>query len=197
MLFVETLVGVMTGQNGDGFSVKELFVETLIGAGLGLALAGVLLLFRYMYWLKNVRSTPEWNKIHRKLWLKTDEARRAAAKGMKSAAWDEVYEEHLMNFARSHADVFGGVEENERATRFAQLLSNLFFNILDTRFDVVEHFTLVARDKKLLCVLEGEVLNTDSVINVVSQTEITESFITPLWMSIMDKILQQQMEEKL
>ena len=173
-----------------------LFVEMLIGVGVGAALVGVILLFRYMRWLKNVRSIPQWNKIPRRLWLTTDEARRAAVKGMKRAAWNKVYEEHLMNFARSHADVFG-VEENERATRFAQLLSNLFFYILDTRFDVVEHFNLVARDKKLLCVLEGEILNTDSVITVVSQTEITESFITPLWMSIMDKILQLQKEEKL
>lgn len=171
-------------------------VHMLFGLVGVLAFVGVIKLFRYMRWSKNIPQTPGWNKVPRRLWMRTDEARRAAAEGKRRATWNKVYEEDLMNFGCSGTDAFG-VEENERSKRFAQLLSNLFFDILDKRFSVVEHFTLVARDKKLVCVLEVEVLDTDSIIAVVNQTEINESFITPLWMSIMDKILQVQKEEKL
>lgn len=196
MLFVETLAGIVARILEFDNPLLELFVHGLVGVAAGAALYGVIQLFRYVNWSKNIRSTPFWNKIPRRLWMRIDAARRTATKCTRRAKWNKVYKEDLTNFARSCADAFI-VEENEISMRLAQILSNLFFDIQDKRFSAVENFTLVARDKKLLCVLEGEVLDTDSIIAVVSQTEITESFITPLWMSIMDKILQLQKEKKL
>ena len=78
-----------------------------------------------------------------------------------------------------------------------QLPAALISGIQDARFNVFSHFTLVARNKKLLCVLASEVHNTDYIIVVVSQTQAAKGFDTPFWQRINNKIQQLQQEGKL
>lgn len=64
-------------------------------------------------------------------------------------------------------------------------------------FVVFNQFTLVARDKQLRCVLPFQLLKTDIVVGVISQTEATKGFDTPFWQRINKRILQLQQEGKL
>jgi hypothetical protein len=64
-------------------------------------------------------------------------------------------------------------------------------------FVVFTQFTLVARDKKLRCVLPIQLLKTDIIIAVVSRKEAAKGFNTPFWQRINNKILQLQQEGKL
>lgn len=75
-----------------------------------------------------------------------------------------------------------------------QLSMILVSDIPHEGFVVFTHFTLVARDKKLRCVLASQVLNTDIIIGVVSRTEAAKGFDTPFWQRIMNKISQLQQE---
>ncbi|MBA7547794.1 hypothetical protein ES705_40230 [subsurface metagenome] len=63
--------------------------------------------------------------------------------------------------------------------------------------DIVTHFTLVARDKKLRAVLGTQLLKTDNIIAVVSRKQVAKGFNTPFWQRINNKILQLQQEGKL
>jgi len=78
-----------------------------------------------------------------------------------------------------------------------QLSAILLPDIPHEGFVVFSQFTLVARDKKLRYVLPLQLLKTDIVIAVISQTEATKGFDTPFWQRINSKILQLQQEGKL
>lgn len=78
-----------------------------------------------------------------------------------------------------------------------QLSAALFFDIQNPDFIVFSHFTLVARDKKLRAVLACQVLKTDDVIGIISQSEAAKGFDTPFWQRTINKISQLQQEGKL
>ena len=78
-----------------------------------------------------------------------------------------------------------------------QLHNTVVSDIPHEGFVVFTHFTLVARDKKLRCVLASQILKTDIIVAVVSRTEAAKGFDTPFWQRINTKILQLQQEGKL
>lgn len=78
-----------------------------------------------------------------------------------------------------------------------ELLTSAVSDIPHEGFVVFTHFTLVARDKQLRCVLASQLLKTDIIIAVVSRKEAAKGFNTPFWLSIDNKILQLQQEGKL
>ncbi len=78
-----------------------------------------------------------------------------------------------------------------------QLSTKLAFDIPHEGFVVFNQFTLVARDNQLRCVLPFQLLKTDIVVAVVSQTEATKGFDTPFWQRINIRIQQLQQEGKL
>lgn len=78
-----------------------------------------------------------------------------------------------------------------------QLSAALVSDIPNEGFVIFNHFTLVARDKQLRCVLPIQLLKTDIIIAVVSRKEVSECFNSPFWQRTNNKILQLQQEGKL
>ena len=64
-------------------------------------------------------------------------------------------------------------------------------------FFFVTHFTMIARDKKLRCVLGSQLQKTDDIIAIVSRKQAAKGFDPPFWQRIINKISQLQKEGKL
>jgi len=78
-----------------------------------------------------------------------------------------------------------------------ELLTSAVSDIPHGCFGVSTYVTIVARDKKLRCVLASQVLMTDVIVGVVSQNQAAKGFDTTFWQRIMNKISQLQQEGKL
>jgi len=78
-----------------------------------------------------------------------------------------------------------------------ELLTSAVSDIPHEGFVVFTHFTLVARDKQLRCVLACQILKTDVIIAVVSRNEAAKGYNTPFWQRTINKISQLQEEGKL
>ena len=96
-------------RKGEKISITELLGETMVGATIGAARAGGRQLERYVRWAKTARADAVGQQVPRRLWMRTDEALRAAAEGMPQATWDKIYKADVDMWAQSYADAYNSM----------------------------------------------------------------------------------------
>lgn len=90
---------------GEPISGKELFVETLIGAGFGAVGAGVVKAGDTIKWLQSAARSPAGKRVPLRLWLRAKEAARALYQpGMTQDKWDKSYRDDIDRLGKTFYD---------------------------------------------------------------------------------------------